>query len=85
MKAHGSSAPELASSPFPDEGKETAEPSYYVFYDIEATGLSSRYDQPLEIGAVLCDHDLVPIDSFCGRCDSLPWIVPSPQPCCSRA
>jgi len=51
----------------------------YIFYDIETTGLNSRFDQILQFAAIRTDHEFIELDRFEIRCRLLPYIVPSPE------
>ena len=51
----------------------------FVFYDLETTGISSAFDQPLQFSAILADESLAEIDRIDRRCRLAPHIIPSPQ------
>ncbi|MCY4287201.1 MAG: exonuclease domain-containing protein [Aestuariivita sp.] len=51
----------------------------FVFYDLETTGISPAFDQPLQFAAIHTDQNLVEIDRVNIRCQLAPHIVPSPQ------
>ncbi len=51
----------------------------FVFYDLETTGTSPAFDQPLQFAAIHTDQNLVEIDRVNIRCQLAPHIVPSPQ------
>ncbi len=50
----------------------------FAFYDLETTGTSPAYDQPLQFAAVLADDDLKPLERVNMRCRLAPHILPSP-------
>lgn len=50
----------------------------FAFYDLETTGTSPAYDQPLQFAAVLADDDLRPLERVNMRCRLAPHILPSP-------
>ena len=50
----------------------------FAFYDLETTGTSPAYDQPLQFAAVLTDDDLRPLKRVNMRCRLAPHILPSP-------
>ncbi|MCC0014430.1 MAG: exodeoxyribonuclease I [Hoeflea sp.] len=51
----------------------------FVFYDLETTGISPAYDQPLQFAAIRTDESLVEIERINLRCKIAPHIIPSPQ------
>jgi exodeoxyribonuclease-1 len=51
----------------------------YVFYDLETTGISPEYDQPLQFAAILTDEKFVERDRINIRCRLAPHILPSPH------
>lgn len=51
----------------------------FVFYDLETTGLSPAFDQPLQFAAIRTDKNLVEKDRVNIRCQLAPHILPSPQ------
>ena len=51
----------------------------FVFYDLETTGLSPAYDQPLQFAAVLTDGSFTEIEEVNIRCRLAPHILPSPH------
>lgn len=50
----------------------------YAFYDLETTGLSPAFDQPLQFAAILTDGDFREIERVNLRCRIAPHIIPSP-------
>ncbi len=56
-----------------------AMPESFAFFDLETTGLDSRFDQILQVAAVRCDAELRVVETFNLRCDVLPWQAPSPE------
>ncbi|MDE0521154.1 MAG: exonuclease domain-containing protein [Boseongicola sp.] len=50
----------------------------FAFYDLETSGTSPAYDQPLQFAAVLADDDLRPLERVDLRCRLAPHILPSP-------
>ncbi len=54
-------------------------PMPFAFYDLETTGTSPAYDQPLQFAAVLADDDLKPLKRVNMRCRLAPHILPSPS------
>jgi exodeoxyribonuclease-1 len=50
----------------------------YVFYDTETSGLSRRFDQILQFGAILTDSDLNELERFEVRCQLRKHIIPAP-------
>jgi exodeoxyribonuclease-1 len=51
----------------------------FVFYDLETTGLSPAFDQPLQFAAIYSDESFVEKDRVNIRCRLAPHILPSPQ------
>jgi len=51
----------------------------FVFYDLETTGISPAFDQPLQFAAVRTDDGLTEIERINLRCRIAPHIIPSPQ------
>jgi exodeoxyribonuclease-1 len=51
----------------------------FVFYDLETTGISPAYDQPLQFAAILSDEHFVEKQRVNLRCRLAPHILPSPQ------
>ena len=51
----------------------------FAFYDLETSGLSPAFDQPLQFAAVLTDGNLVELERFELRCRLAPHILPSPH------
>ena len=51
----------------------------FVFYDLETTGLSPAFNQPLQFAAVVTDEKLVKLDKINIRCQVAPHILPSPH------
>lgn len=51
----------------------------FSFYDLETTGTSPEYDQPLQFAALLADDDLKPLKRVNMRCRLAAHILPSPQ------
>ena len=51
----------------------------FVFYDLETTGISPAYDQPLQFAAIRTDADLVEIERVEFKCRLAPHILPAPQ------
>ena len=51
----------------------------FIFYDLETTGLSPAFDQPLQFAAIRTDKNLVEKDRVNIRCQLAPHILPSPQ------
>ena len=50
----------------------------FAFYDLETTGTSPAYDQPLQFAAILADDDFKPLKRVNMRCRLAPHILPSP-------
>ncbi|MEN8893306.1 MAG: exonuclease domain-containing protein [Planktotalea arctica] len=51
----------------------------FVFYDLETTGLSPAFDQPLQFAAIYTDENFVEKERVNIRCQLAPHILPSPQ------
>jgi len=51
----------------------------FVFYDLETSGLSPAFDQPLQFAAIRTDEHFVERDRVNIRCRLAPHIIPSPQ------
>ena len=51
----------------------------FVFYDLETTGISPAFDQPLQFSAIRVDGSLAEIDRVDRRCRLAPHIIPSPR------
>lgn len=51
----------------------------FVLYDVETSGLSTRFDQILQFAAVRTDADLVETHKFETRSRLMPQVVPSPS------
>jgi len=51
----------------------------FVFYDLETTGISPEFDQPLQFAAIWTDEHFVEKDRINIRCRLAPHILPSPQ------
>lgn len=51
----------------------------FVFYDLETTGISPAYDQPLQFAAILTDENFVEKQRVDLRCRLAPHILPSPK------
>jgi exodeoxyribonuclease-1 len=51
----------------------------FVFYDLETTGISPEFDQPLQFAAILTDENFVEKNRVNLRCRLAPHILPSPQ------
>lgn len=50
----------------------------FAFYDLETTGLSPAFDQPLQFAAILTDGEFREIKRVNLRCRIAPHIIPSP-------
>jgi exodeoxyribonuclease-1 len=50
----------------------------FAFYDLETTGLSPTFDQPLQFAAILTDGEFREIERVNLRCRIAPHIIPSP-------
>lgn len=51
----------------------------FVFYDLETTGRSPAFDQPLQFAAIRTDDRLVERERVNIRCRLAPHIIPSPE------
>jgi exodeoxyribonuclease-1 len=51
----------------------------FVFYDLETTGISPAFDQPLQFAAIHTDDSFAEIERVNLRCRIAPHIIPSPQ------
>jgi exodeoxyribonuclease-1 len=50
----------------------------FAFYDLETTGTSTAFDQPLQFAAILTDGEFREIERVNLRCRIAPHIIPSP-------
>lgn len=50
----------------------------FAFYDLETTGISPAFDQPLQFAAILTDGEFREIEWVNLRCRIAPHIIPSP-------
>lgn len=50
----------------------------FVFYDLETTGTSPAFDQPLQFAAILTDDDFNQVERVDIRCRLAPHILPAP-------
>lgn len=50
----------------------------FAFYDLETTGTSPAFDQPLQFAAILTDNDLNEVERVDIRCRLAPHILPAP-------
>ncbi len=50
----------------------------FAFYDLETTGTSPAFDQPLQFAAILTDDDLNQVERVDIRCKLAPHILPAP-------
>lgn len=50
----------------------------FAFYDLETTGISPAFDQPLQFAAILTDAEFREIERVNRRCRIAPHIIPSP-------
>lgn len=51
----------------------------FVFYDLETTGISPAFDQPLQFAAIRTGDSFAEIERVNLRCRIAPHIIPSPQ------
>jgi exodeoxyribonuclease-1 len=51
----------------------------FVFYDLETTGLSPAYNQPLQFAAIRTDDSFAEIERVNLRCRIAPHIIPAPH------
>ena len=58
--------------------KECIKMEKYIFYDLETTGISPAFDQPLQFAAIVTDLDFKEIERIDIRCQLAPHILPSP-------
>ena len=58
--------------------KECIKMEKYIFYDLETTGISPAFDQPLQFAAIVTDLDFKEIKRIDIRCQLAPHILPSP-------
>jgi len=52
----------------------------FAFYDLEITGISPAFDQPLQFAAILTDAEFGEIEWVNLQCRIAPHIIPSPSP-----
>jgi exodeoxyribonuclease-1 len=50
----------------------------FAFYDLETTGISPAFDQPLQFAAILTDGEFRELERVNLRCRIAPHIIPSP-------
>jgi exodeoxyribonuclease-1 len=50
----------------------------FAFYDLETTGISPAFDQPLQFAAILTDNAFGELERVNLRCRVVPHIIPSP-------
>ena len=50
----------------------------YIFYDLETSGRSPKYDQPLQFAAIVTNDEFIEISRVNVRCKLAPHILPSP-------
>ena len=50
----------------------------FAFYDLETTGISPAFDQPLQFAAILADGEFRELERVNLRCRIAPHIIPSP-------
>jgi exodeoxyribonuclease-1 len=50
----------------------------FAFYDLETTGISPAFDQPLQFAAILTDGEFRELERINLRCRIAPHIIPSP-------
>ncbi|MGY6697748.1 MAG: exonuclease domain-containing protein [Roseinatronobacter sp.] len=50
----------------------------FAFYDLETTGISPAFDQPLQFAAILTDDEFREVERVNLRCRIAPHIIPSP-------
>jgi exodeoxyribonuclease-1 len=58
---------------------ESSNMTKYVFYDLETTGISPAFDQPLQFAAIVTDLELNEIERVDIRGQISPHILPSPK------
>ena len=51
---------------------------HFVFYDFETTGKSTKFDQPLQFGAIVTDGTFNEVERLDIRCQLAPHILPAP-------
>ena len=51
---------------------------HFVFYDFETTGKSTKFDQPLQFGAIVTDGTFNEVERIDIRCQLAPHILPAP-------
>lgn len=51
----------------------------YIFYDVETTGLHTRFDQIISFAAIRTDENLVEMERFQCEARLLPHIIPDPE------
>ena len=51
---------------------------HFVFYDFETTGKSTKFDQPLQFGAIVTDGKFNEVERLDIRCQLAPHILPAP-------
>ena len=51
---------------------------HFVFYDFETTGKSTKFDQPLQFGAIVTDRKFNEVERIDIRCQLAPHILPAP-------
>ena len=51
----------------------------FVIYDVETTGLSTRFDQIVRFAAILTDAELTVVDRQVFRSRLMPQSIPSPE------
>ncbi len=51
---------------------------HFAFYDLETSGISPAFDQPLQFAAILTDAEFREIERINLRCRIAPHIIPSP-------
>ena len=50
----------------------------FIFYDFETTGKSTKFDQPLQFGAIVTDGEFNELERIDIRCQLAPHILPAP-------
>lgn len=53
-------------------------PKSFIFYDLETSGKSPKYDQPLQFAAIVTDENFNELKRVNVRCKLAPHILPSP-------
>ena len=51
----------------------------YVFYDFETTGINQRFDQPIQISAMLVDEEFNIKEKINERCKLRDGVIPHPK------